>query len=76
MILISEQEVLEVINDLKKKVTIVIVAHRLSTVRNADIIYVLDRGKIVEQGSWKALKKDKALFYRLMQAQTVATTDK
>jgi ABC-type multidrug transport system fused ATPase/permease subunit len=73
---ISEQEVLEVINDLKKKVTIVIVAHRLSTVRNADIIYVLDRGKIVEQGSWKALNKDKALFYRLMQAQTVATTDK
>ena len=73
---ISEQEVLEVINDLKKKVAIVIVAHRLSTVRNADIIYVLDRGKIVEQGSWKALNKDKALFYRLMQAQTVATTDK
>ena len=75
MISISEREVLDVINDLKKKLTIVIVAHRLSTVRNADMIYVLDHGKIVEQGSWKALNKDKALFYRLMQAQTVATQD-
>jgi ATP-binding cassette subfamily C protein len=70
---LSEQEVLEDINDLKNKVTIVIVAHRLSTVRNADIIYVLDRGKIVERGSWEALNKDKALFYRLMQAQVVST---
>jgi ABC-type multidrug transport system fused ATPase/permease subunit len=70
---LSEREVLEVINNLRNKVTIVIVAHRLATVRNADIIYVLDRGKIVERGSWKALNKDKALFYRLMQAQVIQT---
>jgi ATP-binding cassette subfamily C protein len=70
---LSEQEVLEVIGLLRNKVTIVIVAHRLATVRDADIIYVLDRGRIVEQGSWQALNEDKALFYRLMQAQTLTT---
>lgn len=68
---ISEQEVLKVINDLKNRVTVVIVAHRLATVRSADIIYVLDRGRIVEHGSWAALNKDRALFHRLIQAQTV-----
>jgi len=69
---LSEQEVMDVINELKGKMTIIIVAHRLATVRSADIIYVLDHGKIVEHGSWASLSKDRALFHRLMQAQTVS----
>jgi ATP-binding cassette subfamily C protein len=69
---LSEQEVLEVIGDLKEKVTIVIVAHRLAAVRDADIIYVLDHGRIVERGSWSSLCRDEALFHRLMTAQTVS----
>jgi ATP-binding cassette subfamily C protein len=68
---LSEKEVMDVINGLKGSMTIVIVAHRLATVRDADIIYVLDHGRIVEQGSWSTLSGDKALFHRLMQAQAV-----
>lgn len=68
---LSEREIMDVIHGLKRKMTVVIVAHRLATVREADIIYVFDQGRIVEQGSWETLSSDNALFYRLMQAQTV-----
>ena len=69
---LSEEDVMSVINDLYGKMTIVIVAHRLATVRNADLIYVLDGGKIVEHGTWSSLCKDKTLFHRLMLAQAVS----
>ena len=68
---LSEEDVMSVINDLYGKMTIIIVAHRLATVRNAEIIYVLDQGRIVERGSWSSLCRDEALFHRLMKAQTV-----
>jgi ATP-binding cassette subfamily C protein len=67
-----EKEVMSVIHGLSGMMTIIIVAHRLATVREADIIYVLDHGKIVEEGSWDALSGQKTLFRRLMQAQAVA----
>ena len=41
------------------------VAHRFSTIEDADIIYVLDKGELVEKGSYKELMKKKGLFYRL-----------
>lgn len=46
----------------KLKATRIVVAHRLSTVRNADVIYVLDKGKIVEQGTYEELLAAKGLF--------------
>jgi hypothetical protein len=67
-----EQEVMTASNELRGKMTIVIVAHRLSTLQRADIIYVLDNGRIVEHGSWTSLCRDEARFHRLMQAQTVS----
>ena len=35
--------------------TILLITHRLSTVRSADVIYVLEQGRVVESGSWEAL---------------------
>ncbi len=49
--------------------TVVVVAHRLSTVKNADQIIVLDQGKIVEQGNHKELTKKKGLYYSLVKNQ-------
>jgi len=72
---LSEQEVMGVVNQLAGSMTIVIVAHRLSTVREADLIYVLEHGKIVEQGTWAELSNQQALFQRLMQAQAVSGHD-
>jgi ATP-binding cassette subfamily C protein len=68
---LSEQEVMGVINALRGKCTVVIVAHRLAAVRDADLIYVLDGGVIIEHGTWRSLTQRKALFHRLLQAQAV-----
>lgn len=68
---LSEQEIMGMLESLRGKMTIIIVAHRFAAVRNADFIYVLDQGQIVEQGTWAALNEGKALFHRLMQAQAV-----
>lgn len=49
--------------------TVVVVAHRLSTVRNADKIIVLDKGKIVEYGNHKDLTEIKGQYYELVKNQ-------
>ena len=50
--------------------TTIIVAHRLSTIKNADRIIVLKEGKIIEQGSHKELMKSSGEFAKLNQAQS------
>ncbi len=55
----SERYIQDSIDQLKGKITVVIIAHRLSTIRNADVIYVLDQGRVVESGTYEALM-DKA----------------
>ena len=45
--------------------TVFVIAHRLSTVKNSDVIMVLDHGKIVERGSHDSLIKDRGIYYRL-----------
>ena len=45
------------IDDMLGEITIFIMAHRLSTIKNADYIYLIDEGKILESGTWKELLK-------------------
>ena len=54
----SEKSIQESIESLKGKITVVIIAHRLSTIKNVDTIYLLEKGKIIETGSYGDLKKD------------------
>ena len=66
----SEQLIQQSINSLKGERTIVIIAHRLSTVRNCDCIHVLKDGRIVEEGCFDELYGDKkSRFYSMCQAQ-------
>ncbi|PSB54997.1 hypothetical protein C7B77_16415 [Chamaesiphon polymorphus CCALA 037] len=51
-------------------VTRIAIAHRLSTIRNADRIYVLDRGRIVQSGNFTELAHQQGLFARLIDRQT------
>lgn len=52
-----------------KNKTVIIVAHRLSTVQNADNIIVLDKGKVIEEGTHKQLTDKKGAYYTLVKNQ-------
>ncbi|MBL7810087.1 MAG: peptidase domain-containing ABC transporter, partial [Saprospiraceae bacterium] len=49
--------------------TVVIVAHRLSTVRNAANIIVLDKGEVIEQGTHQELTQKRGAYYQLVREQ-------
>lgn len=65
----NEKEIVESLNIYLKNKTAFIVAHRLSTVKNADLILVLDKGRIVEQGNHDALVHRKGYYYELIKNQ-------
>lgn len=51
----NERRIQAAIDHLHEQTTIVVITHRLSTIRNADMIYVVERGRIVESGPWASL---------------------
>ena len=65
----SEKLVQEALDNLIKNRTTFIIAHRLSTVKNADKILVLEKGKIVELGTHKELIKKKGKYFRFYSLQ-------
>ena len=66
----SERIVQKGIKNLIKGRTTIIIAHRFSTVREADKIIVLDKGKIIEEGDHQQLMKKKGKYYHLYNLQT------
>ncbi|HEY9769937.1 MAG TPA: hypothetical protein V6C71_15830 [Coleofasciculaceae cyanobacterium] len=65
----SERRFQENLTRLSRQRTTLIIAHRLSTVRNADCIVVLDKGLIVEQGTHAELIAQQGLYYQLAKQQ-------
>lgn len=65
----NESVILNKLNRFYKGKTVVIVAHRLSTVQNADNIIVLDNGKVIEQGTHQELTKLRGAYYTLVKNQ-------
>lgn len=67
----TETEVLiqESLHKIKELGTMLVVAHRLSTIQHADNIVVLNHGEVVEQGNHQQLLKNKGLYYKLYQLQ-------
>ncbi len=65
----NEKEIMGKLNVFFKDKTVMVIAHRLSTVKNADQILVIDRGKIVEKGTHKDLVKLKGNYYKLVKNQ-------
>lgn len=66
----NEASIMNNLNSIFKGKTVIIAAHRLSTIRNADIIIVLDKGDIVESGTHQSLLERKGKYYELVQKQT------
>lgn len=65
----SEEKVWESIYKLSKNKTVIVISHRLANVKNADAIYVLDKGHIVEHGKHKELMMSKNKYYELVTHQ-------
>jgi len=65
----NEKVIMEKLNTFFEDKTVVVIAHRLSTVKHAHQIVVLDKGKIVEVGNHKALVKQKGNYYNLVKNQ-------
>jgi len=65
----TEAQIQQAINEIAGTRTIVIIAHRLSTVRNADVIFVFEKGRIIQSGSHNELIKQDGLYRRLCQVQ-------
>ena len=65
----NERVIVENLADFFERKTVIVVAHRLSTVKNADNIIVLEKGYLVEQGSHDALVEKKGAYYRLIKNQ-------
>ena len=70
----SEKLVQEALNNLMKNRTTLVIAHRLSTIQNADIIVVLEGGRIIEQGSHQELISRDGLYNKLVNMQQFAET--
>ena len=65
----NEREIAERLEDFFRGRTVVVIAHRLSTVRNADNIVVLDKGRIAEQGTHEELTARRGMYYTLIRNQ-------
>ena len=68
----SEKDIQKSLKKLMKNKTTLVIAHRLSTILDADLIYVIDNGRILEKGSHKTLMKNKSLYSKLYKLQFAA----
>lgn len=65
----SENEIMDVIYEIGKEKTILLISHRLYNVKNADCIYVLSQGEIKECGNHKELMNKKGIYFTLIEEQ-------
>lgn len=68
----AERVIQQSIDELRGRMTVVIIAHRLATVRSADTVFVFDKGRLVEQGDYAALRdRADSRFSAMVAAQTL-----
>ncbi len=70
----NERDLMAAVNELTKEKTVIMIAHRLKTVRNADQIFVIDKGKIAEHGTHDELVKNKGIYARFIESRKAAVS--
>ena len=68
----NEKDLVDAIEALTREKTILMIAHRLKTVRSADQILVVDHGRIVQQGCHDSLMKEDGIYKRFVEARKLA----
>jgi ATP-binding cassette, subfamily C, bacterial len=69
----NERQIQHAIERLHGRTTILVITHRLSTIREADVIHVVENGRLVESGNWWELVRAGGRFEDLCRAQRIAT---
>jgi ABC-type multidrug transport system fused ATPase/permease subunit len=67
----SERLIQQAIDAIAGETTVIIIAHRLSTIINADYIYVLDNGRVIEEGSYAQLASGRGAFQKMLDLQSL-----
>jgi len=67
----NERAIQESIEGLRGRLTVLVITHRLTTIRDADVIYVMDEGRVVESGGWSELLQRDGRLAKLAEAQGV-----
>ena len=70
----NERDLMQVIDAHTKEKTIIMIAHRLKTVMNADQILVVDKGRIVQRGSHEELMAEEGIYRRFVEARKEAVS--
>lgn len=70
----TERLVQKSIDELRSGKSTIIIAHRLSTIQNADIIYVIDEGRLIEEGTHASLMNEETVYKSLVKAQVSTTS--
>ena len=70
----NEKELMQAIEELTKKKTVIMIAHRLKTVRNADKIVVIDEGRIVQEGKHEELIKTDGIYKKFVNTRELAVS--
>ena len=65
----TEEEILKNLRDATTSLTVLVISHRISSVKDADYIYVLEEGRLVEEGTHQELRRKKGLYENLYQMQ-------
>ena len=70
----NEKELMQAIEELTRKKTVIMIAHRLKTVRNADKIVVIDEGRIVQEGKHEELIKTDGIYKKFVNTRELAVS--
>jgi ABC-type multidrug transport system fused ATPase/permease subunit len=69
----SESEIQKVLDGLRGKVTVVLIAHRVNTIQNADVVFLMEEGKLVDQGTFQELLRRNPSVERVVELMRVRT---
>ena len=64
---ITEKHIMQAVHDFSGTKTIIIIAHRLTTVKKCDLIYLLENGEIIDTGNYEFLSKNNKLFASMVE---------